>query len=333
MRSHKHLPTELGDAFTVSQALTFGFSSMRLIRDGLERPIRGVYVRSNAFDALHPAARPRARHRAIALAFASTLSPYFWLSHETAAAVWGLPVPISPEQPIVVASATGSRRVTRVGVTHRVMSEHLAEARLHLDVRVASPTATWAMVAPQLSWHDAIALGDAILHRPRIAGTQRLERPPLATREELLASVHAHHRRHQPRLNALIDEVSPHCASAPESHLRLFLHEIGYAPESLDLDIRDHQGRFVGCTEFAYPSVGILVEYEGDHHRTDKRQWNRDIEKYAAYAALGWQVVRVTAEMLYQRPTWLRRHMREIFQSRFGLRPLVEAEQSANAPQ
>ena len=38
-----------------------------------------------------------------------------------------------------------------------------------------------------------------------------------------------------------------------------------------------------------------LVEVEGDHHRTDRRQWDRDIEKYNAYAALGWEVVRLTS--------------------------------------
>lgn len=34
---------------------------------------------------------------------------------------------------------------------------------------------------------------------------------------------------------------------------------------------------------------------QGDHHRTARQQWNRDIEKYAAYASHGWEVVRLTS--------------------------------------
>ncbi|MAM55199.1 MAG: hypothetical protein CMH35_10280, partial [Microbacterium sp.] len=38
-----------------------------------------------------------------------------------------------------------------------------------------------------------------------------------------------------------------------------------------------------------------LIECEGDHHRTDRRQWNRDIEKYGRYQDLGWTVLRFSA--------------------------------------
>jgi very-short-patch-repair endonuclease len=38
------------------------------------------------------------------------------------------------------------------------------------------------------------------------------------------------------------------------------------------------------------------VEYEGDHHRTDRRQFNRDIARVDALTQLGWIVVRVTVE-------------------------------------
>jgi hypothetical protein len=38
------------------------------------------------------------------------------------------------------------------------------------------------------------------------------------------------------------------------------------------------------------------LEYEGDHHRIDRRQFNRDIARFEALPDLGWITVRVTAE-------------------------------------
>ena len=51
----------------------------------------------------------------------------------------------------------------------------------------------------------------------------------------------------------------------------------------------------IGITEFVYRRQRVVVEVEGDHHRTSRAQWNRDIDKYAAYAAEGWEVVRLTS--------------------------------------
>ena len=61
------------------------------------------------------------------------------------------------------------------------------------------------------------------------------------------------------------------------------------------MEIRDTAGSLCGITEIVYPEYRTLVEIEGDHHRTDQKQWDRDIEKYATYVAEGWEVVRLTS--------------------------------------
>ena len=71
-------------------------------------------------------------------------------------------------------------------------------------------------------------------------------------------------------------------------------------PADLDVEIRDASGRLLGISEFAYRERRVVVEIEGDHHRTSRAQWNRDLDKYAAYAAAGWEVVRVTSHHLRQ---------------------------------
>jgi hypothetical protein len=45
-----------------------------------------------------------------------------------------------------------------------------------------------------------------------------------------------------------------------------------------------------------WEDIKIAADYEGDHHRTDRRRFNHDIRRAEAVAELGWIDVRVTAE-------------------------------------
>lgn len=40
----------------------------------------------------------------------------------------------------------------------------------------------------------------------------------------------------------------------------------------------------------------VGVEYDGDHHRSDRRQYVRDIRRQELVEELGWRLVRVVAE-------------------------------------
>jgi very-short-patch-repair endonuclease len=46
----------------------------------------------------------------------------------------------------------------------------------------------------------------------------------------------------------------------------------------------------------------VGVEYDGVQHWTDARQRTRDIDRIAELEALGWRIVRVSADMLRYRP-------------------------------
>ena len=45
-----------------------------------------------------------------------------------------------------------------------------------------------------------------------------------------------------------------------------------------------------------YEDLKIAIEYEGAHHRTDRRQFEKDIRRYDELIELGWIVLRFTAE-------------------------------------
>lgn len=64
---------------------------------------------------------------------------------------------------------------------------------------------------------------------------------------------------------------------------------------------------------FAYLDLGwaeslVAVEYEGDHHRTDRRQFAKDIQRMEMLAEMGWTVIRVVAE---DRPASIVRRVRD----------------------
>jgi len=44
-----------------------------------------------------------------------------------------------------------------------------------------------------------------------------------------------------------------------------------------------------------WPDMKIALEYEGDHHRNDRWQFNRDITRTEELQELGWTVIRVIA--------------------------------------
>lgn len=53
--------------------------------------------------------------------------------------------------------------------------------------------------------------------------------------------------------------------------------------------------------DMGYEDFGVGIEYDGVQHWTDPRQHRRDIDRHAELSALGWRIVRVSADMLRYR--------------------------------
>ena len=51
--------------------------------------------------------------------------------------------------------------------------------------------------------------------------------------------------------------------------------------------------RHVGWFDLAWPQYRAIAEYDGDRHRTDTTQYERDIWRFDRAAELDWRVVRV----------------------------------------
>ncbi|MCJ1683490.1 DUF559 domain-containing protein [Rathayibacter sp. VKM Ac-2928] len=82
--------------------------------------------------------------------------------------------------------------------------------------------------------------------------------------------------------------------SRRETLLRLALAAAGLPEPELQAELVDADGR-IGRVDLLFRRWRVVVEYEGDHHRTDRAQWDRDLIRYERLAAAGWTVVRVAS--------------------------------------
>lgn len=171
----------------------------------------------------------------------------------------------------------------------------LVHVDTHEGLRVSTPASTWAMLGRELSVRELVTVGDAIVRIPRDDQGRPQPARQLATIAQLRRAVEAGPRRGVSKLREAVEHIRVGSSSPLETEYRLDAAAGGLPQPQLDVAIRNEQGTLLGITEVVYPVYRTLVEIEGDHHRTDKKQWDRDIEKYAAYVAAGWEVVRLTS--------------------------------------
>lgn len=290
-------------------ALTAGASPGRLRATDLDRPFHGVRTRRSEPHADDPEAEPltqwqlaREGEKEQARAFATTMRPHMFFAGRTAAVLQG--APIDPDGGIVVGVFAPSRAPRATGVHGIKVASKLASVHTHGGLRVTSPASTWAMLGAQLSTRELVTLGDWAVRVPRDTRGRAQPGGELATVEQLERAVRAGRRVGIARLRDALSMVRVGSSSPLETELRLDAAIAGLPEPALDVEIRDAAGTLLGITELVYPEQRVAVEVEGDHHRRSRAQWERDIDKYAAYAAEGWEVVRLTSKHIRgPRPT------------------------------
>jgi hypothetical protein len=103
-------------------------------------------------------------------------------------------------------------------------------------------------------------------------------------------------RRGIRRARAALSLVNGGAESPRETWLRLLLIRAGFPAPQTQIPVYDDYGQLVAVLDMGWENIKLAVEYEGDHHRTDRRQFNKDIGRLEALTDLGWIDVRVTAE-------------------------------------
>lgn len=97
------------------------------------------------------------------------------------------------------------------------------------------------------------------------------------------------------RLAEVLPLVDGGAASPKESRLRLLLIDAGLPKPTTQIPVNEGW-RLVGLLDMGWEDHMVALEYDGDQHRTDRRQFVKDIDRLRKLSDLGWTVIRVVAE-------------------------------------
>ncbi|WP_157803016.1 hypothetical protein [Compostimonas suwonensis] len=172
------------------------------------------------------------------------------------------------------------------------------DLRMWGDLPLTGPERTWCDLAGALSLRQLVAAGDHLIHH----------RQPLTTPHELRAAVDrfAGHRGVR-ALRAALPLLSDRAESPAESELRVVLALAGLPTPLVNHEIRTRTGRFIARVDLLFPENRLVVEYQGDHHRTDQKQWRRDLARAAELESERYRVTEVTADDLRSEPALIAR--------------------------
>lgn len=298
------LPEGLGESFTCAEAIARDVTRRRLRAADLEAPFRGARLRreepaGDGDAAAEPLALDGRIRRALlrtARAYASVAPAGSFFVGAAALAAHGLPMRSEwTGRPLSVAVHPPAHAPRGRGVRGVKISPRMVTVCEVDGLRVADAVTAWALCGSWLSCDQLVVLGDALVCVPRDERGRPHPERRLATLDELRQAAGVPWRRGRERLLAALELIRVGSMSPLETECRLVLTRAGLPEPDLDVEMRAADGRFIGICDAVYRRQRVAVEVEGSHHRTSDRQWNRDLDKYAALAAAGWEVVRLTS--------------------------------------
>jgi very-short-patch-repair endonuclease len=255
----------VSEAFTTAQADEHGFGRGALRGRTVRREVRGVYLPAWADRSL--TVRVDAARRVLP----RDVRP------DGVTALQLLGVEVGATEPLRFVTAH-PHQVRRRGLRVRRSTPAVVES-------ATRPAAAFVAAARELDLVELVAAGDWLV---------RLDR---TTPEELVATAgtvrgpgSAHARRAAALVRRRVDSVR-------ETRLRLALVLAGLPEPEVNPTVRA-KGRLVGRVDLLLRRWRIVIEYEGDQHRLDRKQWNRDVWRQECLVEDDHTLVRVTAERM-----------------------------------
>lgn len=324
------LPRGAPSSFRVADALEHGIPRNRLYRQDLRTPHHGLRAlgpapaaermlhEAEASGTPHPLEVQREVHIERMREYIPLLADDAYFCGPSAALAWGIPLPPRAWDELHIGVPRPLRAPRRAGISGHQHSAGYVAVTIADGLPVTDPASTWATLGGLLGEDDLVAAADRVLRIPRMPGGFRaLTEVPLAARAQLEMLAERKGRPGAPRLRAALELACTAASSPPETRIRLLMHRARLPEPALDYDVYDDSGRFLGCSELAYPELKVAIEYESDGHLT-RTQLQCDIDKYQAYSEAGWTVVRLTSEHVFTSP---REALRRIRQALCSARP------------
>jgi hypothetical protein len=291
-------PSSLTGPVTTAQAAVLGLQPWQLRMVGLVPVVRGVWLPDEQAGTLEGRAA----------AVLHVMPKGSVLSHLTAARLRGLPLPdAAADEPVHVLVPKPAH--PRIAGVRAHLVQGLPAYDLHGDLPVSPAARNWVDLAGTLDRLTAVQLGDSILFRklstPEEFETElRIRRPVIRRARELYP---------------LLDARS---ASPMESEVRLLLIDEGLLGFVVNVAVTDEDGGWICEPDIAWlRPLKVAIQYQGDHHRTDRKQWQRDISGEDLMREHGWILIRLVAyDLKPYRKAITAQRIRSALESR-GYRP------------
>jgi len=286
-------------AFTVQQARAAGLTGKRVRLGDVVHPFWGICAAAGTVETLQDRCR----------AFQKRMPPGAFFSHVTAGLLYGMPLPwhLETNADLHVTVLAPDRALRAHGVVGHAVQPGAAVHRV-AGLPVLEPVGTWCQLASVLELYDLVAAGDHLM-RDEFAW---------ATRAEIVARAGQQvGSRGARRAREAAARIRPRSESRQETRLRLLLVDFGFPEPDTNVPITLPPGRPRVRGDLVYERYKVLVEYDGEQHRLDDAQYNRDAERLHDLRAAGWIVITVRRGST---PEWVRATVGEALRSR-GWRP------------
>lgn len=276
-----HIPARLGPVFSFAQALEQGVTPRTLQGPTTHRPYFGVH----AVGSLEGTPGPRT--------FAPRLREGECFSHTTALELLGCPIRATAEVH-VCAPPNFDRSRTRGVIGHRSASGFVP-ARSAAGLPVVPPELAILQSAALLSLVELVV---ALDHLAREDAHQL----PTLDLESLTTVVERSTARGIRRLRRALTLARVGAESRMETLTRLLMVAFRLDRSfALQQHVYDDDG-WIGRFDFVDHERRIIVEYDGEQHRTDRAQYRRDQERLDRVRAAGYVLIRLQWEDIVVHP-------------------------------
>lgn len=267
------------------------FARAELLRRGAHERL----LASSAFTRVLPGYYMRTDTPAPLLAIAGTLQtgivPNATVSHATAGELLGIPLPrtFSRQGGALLhcrsSEPSWAGRANSCYVVHRG-GEPALRCRI-AGVLMSHPVLVLQELSPGLR-HDDLVVGlDAVISGKGM-------RVPAVPREAVQQIVENLRGRGAAALRKAFADAAENVWSPMETRVRLLLIRSGFGAAVANLEVRDPVTGQLFYIDLGYPFLKIAIEYDSEEHRTNRRQWQRDLHKDEVLHQLGWVVLRIS---------------------------------------
>jgi hypothetical protein len=297
--TEENVVLDLRRPFTRADAIAAGVDPRLLRGSRFRRLFRGVYVDASSPDT------PQLRIRAALRLF----KPNAFASHASAARLHGVPIPALPDEHVSVVSADDRR--ANPGVRCHV-AHPTARVTSRDGVRVSAHAQMFVELATLLSLVDLVVVGDHLVRRRHL------------TTDDLVAFCESSRLPGARSARLAASYVRAGVDSPMETRLRMLIVLAGLPEPEVNRTVRAADGQPIRRYDLSYPTVRVIVEYDGRQHIEREQAWESDLDRREAIDDDAWRILVVTARGIFSEPgrTVLRIHR---LLARRGMPGLVRA--------